>query len=456
MKKRLFYPALWGTLLILLFYGCRTNEDVVKKERQIQGSEYSSKTLWNEDEKYIKNVIKIYDQYKETVIKSTQIKGEPFWDYAMTMGQFNESYLEVPIVNQEKVVQILRVIRKGSQVYFGSNSEEKTSMDFFQQLIFGKYTTINGEEERKGKVQNTGNGALADGQYICTTRKISMWYPDDNNNPDGSGHWETYYESRCLWVEQDKTDIIVPCVGPGCDGGGDPGGGTPGFPYPEPLEDLCSKAKAATIQATEYSKTSAFQDSKTGVSNSYVNNGSKGEFGSVFGLKNGTIESTPVQVGNSNGHSATLTHNFTEPVGDLHNHPGSNPPSMGDLYNMIDLNNYFSSFKYRYVLTDDGTMYALIITDSTAANIFKQNYPPVITADPTGGKYTTFPQKLLDEWNDLRMTFSDSGALAYVLDKYNSGVTLAKMDSAGNFRKINITEVKNADGSIDYKYALCP
>ena len=238
MNRKLLYTLIWGFLLMLLFNGCRTNDEAIKNERQIQGAEYSSKTLWNEDEKYIKNVIKIYNQNKETVSKNTQIKGEPFWDYAMTMGQFNESYLEVPVVNQEKVVQILRVIRKGSQVYFGSNSEEKTSMDFFQQLIFGKYTTIKGEEERKGKVQNTGNGALADGQYICTTRKISMWYPDDNNNPDGSGHWETSYESRCLWVEQEKTDIIVPCVGPGCDGAGDPGGGTPGFPYPDEADKI--------------------------------------------------------------------------------------------------------------------------------------------------------------------------------------------------------------------------
>ncbi|KUY31545.1 hypothetical protein [Elizabethkingia ursingii] len=243
MNKKLLFTYVWGFLLILLFHGCRTNDEVVKSERQIQGAEYSSKTLWNEDEKYIKNVIKIYDQYKETVSKSTQIKGEPFWDYAMTMGHFNESYLEVPVINQEKVVQILRVIRKGSKVYFGSNSEEKTSIDFFQQFIFGKYATIKGEEEHKGKFQNTGNGALADGQYICTTRKISMWYPDDNNNPDGSGHWETSYESRCLWVEQEKTDIIVPCVGPGCDGAGNPGGGSPGFPYPEPIEDSCIKLK---------------------------------------------------------------------------------------------------------------------------------------------------------------------------------------------------------------------
>ncbi|MCL1672193.1 hypothetical protein [Elizabethkingia ursingii] len=281
MKKYLFYPALWGVFLILLFYGCRTNDEAIKTERQIQGAEYSSKTLWSEDEKYIKNIIKIYDHYKETVNKNSSIKGEPFWDYAMTMGQFNESYLEVPIVNQEKVVQILRVIRKGSKVYFGSNSEERISLDFFQQLIFGKYATIKGEEERNGKVQNTGNGALADGQYICTTRKISMWYPDDNNNPDGSGHWETSYESRCLWVEQEKTDIIVPCVGPGCDGAGDPGGGTPGFPYPEPeiANDACSKMKAQR-ENLEFNNRITNLKGKTSLKKEtgYTQNGSTGDW----------------------------------------------------------------------------------------------------------------------------------------------------------------------------------
>ncbi|MDV4015174.1 hypothetical protein CMT68_16300 [Elizabethkingia anophelis] len=233
MNRKLLYTLVWGFLLILLFNGCRTNDEAIKNERQIQGLEYSSKTLWNEDEKYIKNVIKIYNQYKETVIESTQIKGEPFWDYAMTMGQFNESYLEVPVVNQEKVVQILRVIRKGSQVYFGSNSAEKASLDFFQQLIFGKYTKIKAEEERKGKV-NSGGGATAYGEVVCTTRKISMWYPDNNNNPDGSGHWESKYETKCEWVEKEKVDTIDPCVGPECIGGGGlPEGGNPGFPYPD-------------------------------------------------------------------------------------------------------------------------------------------------------------------------------------------------------------------------------
>lgn len=236
MNKKLLFTSVWGFLLILLFNGCRTNDEAIKNERQIQGAEYSSKTLWNEDEKYIKNVIKVYDQYKETVGKSTQIKGEPFWDYAMTMGQFNESYLEVPVINQEKVVQILRVIRKGSKVYFSSNSTEKTSLDFFQQLIFGKYTTIKGDEERKGKIQSVGSGSMAMGQVVCVTRTVSMWYPDNNNDPDGPGHWESMSETRCTWVEQ-VTDTIVPCID--CSDGGLPEGpGGVGLPYIDEAADI--------------------------------------------------------------------------------------------------------------------------------------------------------------------------------------------------------------------------
>ncbi|MCT3958857.1 hypothetical protein HZQ27_07015 [Elizabethkingia anophelis] len=61
-----------------------------------------------------------------------------------------------------------------------------------------------------------------------------MWYPDNNNNPDGSGHWESKYETKCEWVEKEKVDTIDPCVGPECVGGGGlPEGGNPGFPYPD-------------------------------------------------------------------------------------------------------------------------------------------------------------------------------------------------------------------------------
>ncbi|UTF93057.1 hypothetical protein J2O08_18005 [Elizabethkingia anophelis] len=66
-----------------------------------------------------------------------------------------------------------------------------------------------------------------------------MWYPDNNNNPDGSGHWESKYETKCEWVEKEKVDTIDPCVGPECVGGGGlPEGGNPGFPYPDEADKI--------------------------------------------------------------------------------------------------------------------------------------------------------------------------------------------------------------------------
>ncbi|MCT4014766.1 hypothetical protein HZQ19_02540, partial [Elizabethkingia anophelis] len=60
-----------------------------------------------------------------------------------------------------------------------------------------------------------------------------------NNNPDGSGHWESKYETKCEWVEKEKVDTIDPCVGPECVGGGGlPEGGNPGFPYPDEAAEI--------------------------------------------------------------------------------------------------------------------------------------------------------------------------------------------------------------------------
>lgn len=50
------------------------------------------------------------------------------------------------------------------------------------------------------------------------------------------------------------------------------------------------------------------------------------------------------------------------------------------------------------------------------------------------------------------MDFSESGALSYILNEYNAGISLVKMDGSGRFRNINIT--KNTDST--YKYELCP
>ncbi len=216
------------------------------------------------------------------------------------------------------------------------------------------------------------------------------------------------------------------------------------------LDDPCEKAKSPSVTATTNSKTIAYSAAKTAVTG--MNNGK--ENGVVFGKENGVVKSTGIQTGGAT--SVTLSHTYSDPLGDLHNHPNNNPPSPGDLYSLINARNQFSNYNTRYVVTQDGTTYALVVTDPSAMNTFLQNYPPSITPNPDGGNYVNFPQSIFDEWADLKNTFSESGALGFILNKYNSGITLTKMDGAGNFRAVNITTTQNADGTTNYNYSLCP
>lgn len=212
----------------------------------------------------------------------------------------------------------------------------------------------------------------------------------------------------------------------------------------------CEDAKIPSEIATNISKGTKYTVAKSAIIG--MNNGV--ENGVVFGNVNGNLEITGVQTGGSSS-IENLTSSFSDPVADLHNHPNSNPPFPGDFYSLINARNKHSNYNTRYVITQDGTTYALIVTDPSAMNIFLQNYPPSIILD-ANGKHVNFPNELLQEWSELRNSFSLSGALAFILNKYNSGIALTKMDSAGNFRAINIPTTQNADGTTNYAFTLCP
>ncbi|MEN5133255.1 hypothetical protein [Elizabethkingia anophelis] len=91
MKKNLLKVSLWGILLVFIFYGCRTHDEVIQQDKELQGSEYVSKSLWKEDENYIKNVKAIFDKNVDLDYFHSK-NGVPYWNYATTMGVFNESF----------------------------------------------------------------------------------------------------------------------------------------------------------------------------------------------------------------------------------------------------------------------------------------------------------------------------------------------------------------------------
>ncbi|MDY3316206.1 hypothetical protein PG630_02635 [Riemerella anatipestifer] len=227
------------------------------------------------------------------------------------------------------------------------------------------------------------------------------------------------------------------------------------MPMPDPIyippTDPCEKAKTGVNNANEIAKNTKFTSAKNGIMAAFNNNGK--ENGVAFGKNspNGTLNATGVQ--NYQQNSGTVSNPYAYPVADMHNHPNSNPPSAGDVYSMMQHHLEHGSFSTRYVITSDGSMYALIITDTEAIRKFLQDYPP----SQIPGHNPNFPLALLNELNNLELNMnSESGALAHILTKYNAGVSLSKADSNGRFRNINIQETQNPDGSLSHNYTLCP
>ncbi len=120
----------------------------------------------------------------------------------------------------------------------------------------------------------------------------------------------------------------------------------------------------------------------------------------------------------------------------------------------MNIRNQFSEYNTRYVITQDGTTYALVVTDTNAMNNFLQNYPPYQALPNVS---PNFPNKLFYESSDVFTIYNGDKAMAlsYILDKYKAGITLIKSDSAGNFKKINVTE-NIINGSNNYTQTTCP
>lgn len=199
-------------LAVFIFILQSCVHDEIYSSSDPASKEYHSKSLWKEDEKYIKNVMKVYFE-NESEIKKTS--GTPYWDYATTVNNFDESFLMVPVVEGKTVVSVLKVPRHGSKVYFYyTNSNE--DLEFFQGFVFSK-------NKKALKFDTTSEVS----KTVCSRQWISIWIPDNNNNPDGPGHWDTRSVIRCK-QEIDQCVGVVNEFGQ-CEGGG---GSNPGYPYP--------------------------------------------------------------------------------------------------------------------------------------------------------------------------------------------------------------------------------
>ncbi|WBV56485.1 hypothetical protein PFY10_20060 [Chryseobacterium daecheongense] len=184
MKSKFILKLLLLVAFSILVYSCM-HDDLNSSAENSPSKEYNSKSLWKEDETYIKNVMKIY-QENESEIK--KVNGTPLWDYAMTMGRTNESFLIVPIANGKTIVSCLKVPRNGNYITF-INDIDPEHIKFFE-----GYATL---EKRKPLKQDKMSSEAARGIVQCAVSSVSMWYPNSETNPDAGGHWETQYITVC-------------------------------------------------------------------------------------------------------------------------------------------------------------------------------------------------------------------------------------------------------------------
>jgi hypothetical protein len=216
------------------------------------------------------------------------------------------------------------------------------------------------------------------------------------------------------------------------------------YDHLSPGPDPCEEANASTEAATALSKTTKFNSALKEIQKSFSIDGK--EHVVAFGkddYRNIIISS--VNMGQrTNGTVPKIPDAFA----DLHNHPDNHPPDAGDLYGLIDINNKKNNYDTRFVITQNKTIYALVVTDPAAAAIFNVKYPRDLTG--CSGCSPKFPEAIVDEFREMKYGYgcTDEMALAFILEKYNAGMSLLKQDSIGRFNKLRTSVSKTGDNLV--------
>lgn len=241
MKKTTHWLLLL-TIITFSLSSCIHDETSSASEVSILSKEYTSKSLWKEDEKYIKNVKKIFETHSDPNYFKAK-HGEIAWNYATTAGE--ESFLEVPVIKDGKVNFTLVVKREGDRVFFKIDRNEN-SKKFFDLLVFKDRKDLSGTiKEHSGNAQSKND--------CITIEKTVTWTDTVTGAVLQVDHFvETHCSPIGPYLECLDMSVNSQCGGGnGGDGGGGGGsgnGGGNGYPY---LQDQtpCEKTKNRLTQA---------------------------------------------------------------------------------------------------------------------------------------------------------------------------------------------------------------
>ena len=213
MKRKLLYNCV--LFLLFFFSSCTSEENNIEKE--VQKTEIHSKSIWNENGKFIAEVNKYFEDYLfRTNLSKEDFNrnyGEPNWNYALTFGENLSDFIVIPTFKNGKIYGALKAERKGKKVKY-SFSLDNSIIDLFSKIVYTKPDKIKGGESKNLSVASRY-------EYQCETRWVGMWYPENEG-----GYWSyTYYDS-CSWNWVSDTPAIEYDLPTDWDGGGGSGSGS--------------------------------------------------------------------------------------------------------------------------------------------------------------------------------------------------------------------------------------
>lgn len=281
--------------------------------------------------------------------------------------------------------------------------------------------------------RNGSNNPINVGDVIIVVKKPQLTKLDPFDNEGGDGHD----------MEGGNGDYG--------DGSGSPSGSTP----PATTNNPCEKSKPAVTAANKVLKNSKVQQNmdavlkgKTQASNEWVV--------AIGQNTNGTYEVTPAQEAGTSQGSVPNSQLSSTYIGDGHSHAGGyGTPSAGDFYGMLKMMLTNTNLKYRFVYGDYfGTpeTYVLIVSDRNLGADFLANYPESQNYDSTSHSFLEgspvgvgfFDIKEMYGQGTYTSSIGDingsTAGLAYILEKFNTGISLGKVDDSGEIKKVNVTK----------------
>jgi len=432
MKKKLLLRLCLILTVSLSLYSC-TNEDLYSSAEN-EKQEVASKSPWKEDQVYIKKVQKVFLQ-NANVQYFERKYGTVHWDYAMSFGQFDESYLVVPILKGNTVVTAMKVYRIDDRVYFREKNDPEF-ISFFTDIMFKE---ISGIDEKV--VYSPTSSASKAIEYKCTYRTFTVGCFESEPNCDPISR--TIRE--CNWV--DTGDSTGPPRMELCDPllCGDGGGPDPGILYPEPPEDKTPCEKISTIGNKDKTK-NLFENLKK------KTNSTK-EFGEILQESNGGINNTSVE-GEIGQAGIDIDFAGGKIDGFIHSHyPGLlsifSPGDLASLSTLLVNNNIKDVNTFILgVVTASNTQYIMVIDDPYAFAVFAQQFllpNGQIDEDKTDVFGLFDYAKYNVHKNNLAST-NELGFIKLLSDK-NSGLKVLKGSNNSN----NWTELNIKNGQIDPK-----